>query len=186
MHLLQFERWSIPIKLCFIYRFNQKRDKLVMKILIKSPGIAWLQAMNLKDSKLPWQHTNVTSCSHKVHVQSAVLQYCNICCDLLLVCGVASWLADVSWWAQRKSHKFHSFQLSVPLHIITVWRLYCCLCSSSDVVHDNPQTLLHTSTLFWQDDKSKTATKDCLQFLKEVLEKGQESDPQQLKWDYFL
>lgn len=100
--------------------------------------------MNLKDSKLPWQHTNVTSCAHKDHVQSAVQQYCNICCDLLLVCGVASWLADVSWWTQRKSHRLHSFQLSVPWHhIITAWRLYCCLCSSSGVIRDNPSTHLN-------------------------------------------
>ena len=66
----------------------------------------------LKEYMLSCQATNVTSRSHKVHVQSAILQYYNICCDLPFLCQVASWLADVSWCTQRKQQELHPFQHS--------------------------------------------------------------------------
>lgn len=120
--------------------------------------VLWALRLNFK-RKLNW--VLLTSCkchimlSYKVHVQSASLQNCNIYYEPLLLYHVASCLADVSWWTQRKKTQgLHLSQPSAALLLYPVSLLWgkpvLLFLLSSDIVPDRTQTPLQTSACIWQ------------------------------------
>lgn len=98
----------------------------------------------------------LTSCkchkvlSHKGHVQSAILQHhWHAYYVPLLLCYVASWLADVSWWTQRKTQQ-------LTLAVITTAKSVLLFLSGSNIAPGHTYTPLRTSACVWLSHSGKT------------------------------